>query len=122
MSNLPFHNNIQLTGRAGDDPSIKYFESGKVLCEFTIAVNRRKKDDPPDWFNLSIWGKTAEIAIQYVKKGTLVGVTGCFEIDSWEDRNTGVDRSKPFVNVDTLDLLSPKRDNENSPQGHTGEF
>jgi len=45
-------NVVNLIGRAGRDPEIKYFESGKVLCTLTLAVNRRSKDDEPDWFNL----------------------------------------------------------------------
>jgi single-strand DNA-binding protein len=106
-------NVVTLVGRAGRDPEVKYFESGKVVCNFTLAVNRlSKKNDEPDWFDLEIWGKTAEIAASYVKKGSLIGVQGSLKFDTWSDRTTGVNRSKPVIRVDRLDLLGSKRDNE----------
>ena len=46
-----------------------------VLANFTPAVNRRSRDEEPDWFNLEIWGKQAQIAADYVKKGSLIGIT-----------------------------------------------
>ena len=105
-------NKINLVGRAGRDPEVKYFESGSQKCTFTLAVNRRtsNRDEPPDWFDLEIWGKTAEIAANYVKKGSLIGITGALKFDRWQDRTTGEDRSKPIILVDQLDLLGSKRD------------
>lgn len=106
-------NVVNLVGRAGADPEIKYFESGSVLCEIPMAVNRRSsKDDQPDWFNLKMWGKTADIAGSYVRKGSLIGIQGSLEIETWTDRNTGAKRSKPVIKVDRLNLLGSKRDNE----------
>tara|TARA_Y100001968_G_scaffold314434_1_gene339771 strand:+ start:12853 stop:13242 length:390 start_codon:yes stop_codon:yes gene_type:complete len=106
-------NSVTLVGRAGRDPEVRYFESGSVVANLTIAVNRRSKNDEPDWFNLEIWGKQAQVAADYVKKGALIGITGSFKLDSWKDRQTGQDRSKPVVRVDRLELLGSKRDNEN---------
>ena len=89
------------------------------MCTLTLAVNRRSsKRDEADWFNLKIWGKTAEIAANYVRKGSLIGVHGSLEIETWKDRNTGVDRSSPIIKVDRLDLLGSKRDNESSSTGN----
>ena len=107
-------NSISLVGRAGRDPEVRYFESGSVVANLTIAVNRRSRDEEPDWFNLEIWGKQAQVAADYVKKGSLIGITGSFKLDSWKDRNTGEDRNKPVVRVDRLELLGSKRDSENS--------
>ena len=107
-------NSVTLVGRAGRDPEVRYFESGTVVANLTMAVNRRNRDDEPDWFNLEIWGKQAQVAADYVKKGSLIGITGSFKLDSWKDRNTGEDRSKPVVRVDRLELLGSKRDGENS--------
>ena len=107
-------NSVTLVGRAGRDPEVKYFESGTVVANLTMAVNRRNRDDEPDWFNLEIWGKQAQVAADYVKKGSLIGITGSFKLDSWKDRNTGEDRNKPVVRVDRLELLGSKRDSENS--------
>jgi len=107
-------NTINLVGRAGREPDVRYFESGSIVANFTLAVNRRSRDEEPDWFNLEIWGKQAQIAADYVRKGSLIGITGSFKIDSWKDKNTGEDRNKPVVRVDRLELLGSKRDSENS--------
>ena len=107
-------NSVTLVGRAGRDPEVRYFESGTVVANLTMAVNRRNRNDEPDWFNLEIWGKQAQVAADYVKKGSLIGITGSFKLDSWKDRNTGEARNKPVVRVDRLELLGSKRDSENS--------
>ena len=107
-------NSVTLVRRAGRDPEVRYFESGTVVANLTMAVNRRNRNDEPDWFNLEIWGKQAQVAADYVKKGSLIGITGSFKMDSWKDRNTGEDRNKPVVRVDRLELLGSKRDSENS--------
>ena len=107
-------NSVTLVGRAGRDPEVRYFESGTVVANLTMAVNRRNRDDEPDWFNLEIWGKQAQVAADYVKKGSLIGITGSFKLDTWKDRNTGEDRNKPVVRVDRLELLGSRRDSENN--------
>ena len=107
-------NTINLVGRAGREPDVRYFESGSTVANFTLAVNRISRGDEPDWFNLEIWGKQAQIAADYVKKGSLIGITGSFKIDSWKDKNTGEDRFKPVVRVDRLNLLSSKKETDNS--------
>ena len=48
-------NTINLVGRAGREPDVRYFESGSIVANFTLAVNRRSRDEEPDWFNLEIW-------------------------------------------------------------------
>jgi single-strand DNA-binding protein len=113
-------NVIHLVGRAGRDPEVRYFESGSVVCNLTLAVNRTtRKDDEPDWFNLEIWGKTAQIAADYVRKGSLIGVTGALKMESWKDRQTGADRTRPVIRVDRLELLGSRRDNA-EPMADTG--
>ncbi len=105
-------NTVNLVGRAGREPDVRYFESGSTVANFTLAVNRRSRDEEPDWFNLEIWGKQAQIAADYVRKGSLIGITGSLKIDSWKDKNTGEDRYKPVIRVDRLNLLGSKKDNE----------
>ena len=48
-------NAINLVGRAGRDPEVRYFESGSLVANFTLAVNRRSRNEEPDWFNLEIY-------------------------------------------------------------------
>jgi single-strand DNA-binding protein len=114
-------NVVTLVGRVGGDPDVKYFESGSVKCSLTLAVRRRSsRDDQPDWFNLELWGKTAEVAANYVRKGSLIGVTGSLKLDYWQDRSTGANRSKPIIKVDRMDLLGSRRDNE-APMGYSND-
>ena len=118
-------NTINLVGRAGREPDVRYFESGSTVANFTLAVNRISRGDEPDWFNLEIWGKQAQIAADYVKKGSLVGITGSFKIDSWKDKNTGEERFKPVVRVDRLNLLSSRKESDNgnySNNDNSGEI
>ncbi|AAQ00828.1 MULTISPECIES: single-stranded DNA-binding protein [Prochlorococcus] len=107
-------NSINLVGRAGRDPEVRYFESGTIVANFTIAVNRRSRNEEPDWFNLEIWGKQAQVAADYVKKGSLLGITGSFKQDQWKDKNTGENKSKPVIRVDRLELLGSKKDSFNN--------
>lgn len=114
-------NVVTLVGRVGGDPDVKYFESGTVKCNLTLAVNRgRKNSDEPDWFNLEIWGKTAETAANYVRKGSLIGVSGPLKFDHWQDKSTGANRTKPLIRVDRLDLLGSRRDNESGEASYSG--
>lgn len=116
-------NVVTLVGRVGGDPDVKYFESGSVVCNLTLAVRRRSsRDDQPDWFNLELWGKNAEIAANYVRKGSLIGISGSLKLEHWQDRNTGAARSKPVIRVDRLDLLGSRRDNEASMTYSNDEF
>jgi single-strand DNA-binding protein len=112
-------NVVTLVGRVGGDPDVKYFESGSVVCNLTLAVNRQSRNaDQPDWFNLKLWGKTAEVAANYVRKGGLIGVTGSLEVETWKDRSTGAERSRPVIRVDRMELLGSKRDNEAAMAGN----
>ena len=115
-------NSVTLVGRAGRDPEVRYFESGTVVANLTMAVTRRNRNDEPDWFNLEIWGKQAQVAADYVKKGSLIGITGSFKLDNWKDRNTGENRNKPVVRVDRLELLGSKKDAENSNFQNNSSF
>ncbi len=117
-------NLVHLVGHVGGDPEVRYFESGSVKCRLTLAVNRPTKDDQPDWFNLEIWGKTAQVAADYVRKGTLLGIKGSLKFDRWQDRNTGADRSSPVILVERMDILSSKRDSDPSavPAGYVPEI
>lgn len=120
-------NTVNLVGRAGADPDVRYFESGSVVCNLPLAVDRRSRNnDQPDWFNLEIWGRNAEVAANYVRKGKLLGITGSLKIDQWQDRGTGATRSKPVIRVDRLELLGSRQDNESSSaattSGYSDEF
>jgi single-strand DNA-binding protein len=104
-------NTITLTGRAGRDPEVKYFESGTMVASVSIAIDK-KRDEKADWFEVKLWGKQAQVAADYLRKGALFGVTGRLEWETWADRNTGDERKKPVIVADRLQLLGSKRDSE----------
>jgi len=105
------------TGRAGRDPEVRYFESGKMVAEFRIAVDGWKRDEKPLWLNLKIWGKIADVAANYVRKGSMIAVSGKLENETWTDRGSGEERSKIVLNVKDLTLLDSKKDSDASGFG-----
>jgi single-strand DNA-binding protein len=114
-------NSVVLVGRAGADPEIKYFESGRAKTTFNIAVDkpmkRQEGQDSTDWFRIELWGKPAEIAAEYVKKGKLVGIVGRLEFNRWTDAQ-GAKHELPVIAASELRLLGSK--NENSGGGNWG--
>ncbi len=110
-------NVVTLVGRVGGEPELRYIDSGNGIakCKMTLAVRRpTRNSDTPDWFNLELWGRTAEVAKDHVHKGTLIGVKGSLKLDRWNDSKTGVDRCSPVILVDRMDLLGSKRDTDPS--------
>ena len=114
MSSL---NVCSFTGRAGRDPEVRYFESGKMVAEFSIAVDRWKRDEKPLWLNLKIWGKIADVAANYVRKGSMIAISGQLENETWRDRGSGEERSKIVLKVKELTLLDSKKDSDVSGFG-----
>lgn len=98
-------NNVCLVGRVGGEPDIKFFESGSVSAKFTLAINKRKKDVPPNWFNLQLWGKSAEVVGNYVGKGSQIGIEGSLGAEFWKDKQSGEDRMKWVIKGDRVELL-----------------
>ncbi|MFQ4141730.1 single-stranded DNA-binding protein [Fischerella thermalis CCMEE 5273] len=107
-------NRITLVGRAGQEPEVRYFESGAVKASISVAVRPPYKSETPLWFDLTAWGATAEVIANYVKKGTQIAVLGEFSFDRWTDKNSGTMRSKPVVTVQKIELLSSPRSEDKS--------
>ncbi|MFR1672456.1 MAG: single-stranded DNA-binding protein [Candidatus Gastranaerophilaceae bacterium] len=108
-------NTVVLVGRVGRDSEIKYFESGKVKANFSIAVNRwdsKTKSEVADWFNVDVWDKLAEFAGEYVKKGAQIVVDGRIAQNKWTDKATGNERENFLVIANNIRLLGSKRDME----------
>ena len=104
-------NQVTVVGRVGKDPELKYFETGNTLAIFSIAVNRPTKNKETDWFDIKLWGKQAEIAGEYVRKGSLIGIVGQVDFDSWNDKTSGELQVKPVISGTDLRLLGSKSDN-----------
>lgn len=91
------------------DIEIRYTTSEKAVCQFTLAVNRRNKDEA-DFILCEAWGKVAELLNKYTKKGDRLGVIGHIKVDSYE--KDGQRRTMTKVVVDELEFLANKRDSE----------
>ncbi len=105
-------NTAVIVGRAGQDPEIKYFESGKVKTSFSLAVNRwdaKTKSEVADWFSVDVWDKQAEFAGEYIKKGRLVAVDGRIAVNKWTDAS-GSERERFNIIANNVRLLGSKRD------------
>jgi single-strand DNA-binding protein len=97
---------ITLVGNAGKDPEVRYNENGSSVANLTIGCRGYKGET--EWFSLSIWGKQAQVAADYVRKGGLIAVTGTVITDKWTDKKTGEEKSRMKVNVSDLRLLGGK--------------
>lgn len=74
------------TGRLGKDPQLKYSQDGKAITKFSVAVPRDFDREKTDWFNVTVFGKSAENCATYLKKGQKVGVQGRVEINEYEGK------------------------------------
>jgi len=100
-------------GRMARDPEIRYFESGNCVCNARILINKpgAKRDDgqEPDGFKVEIWGEKAQGFADAAKKGDLVDVTGRVKSETWNDKNTGEQRSGLVINVEEWALSGQPR-------------
>jgi single-strand DNA-binding protein len=101
-------NHVVLIGRLTRDAEYKILPSGQAVCNFSIAVNRRKKEgdnwvDEPNYFDIVLWGKQADSLNRYLVKGKQVGIDGELRQDRWQQ--DGQNRSRVVVSVNNLQLL-----------------
>ncbi|WP_010240982.1 single-stranded DNA-binding protein [Clostridium arbusti] len=106
-------NKILLVGRLVKDPELKHIESnGKEVCNFTIAVNRNyvnaKGEREADFVPVVVWGKTAELVCNYMKKGRLLSVSGRLQIRNYEDKEGNKKYVSEVVGEEVLFLDSKK--------------
>jgi len=80
-------NSVQLVGRLGNDPELRYTQAGKSVSNFRIATNEFYGGNKyTEWHRIVVWGKTAENCAQYLSKGRQVLVQGRIQTRQWEDR------------------------------------
>ena len=111
------YNRIILVGNLTRDPELRYMPSGGAVCTTGIATNRKfKKQDGSAgeevcFIDITFFGRTAEVANQYLKRGAKVLVEGRLKLDQWTDQNGGK-RSKHSVTVDNMQMLGSKDSNQ----------
>jgi single-strand DNA-binding protein len=86
-------NKIILVGNLGRDPELRYTPQGTPVCTFSMATTERRKDrngeaqDHTLWFRVTLWGRQAETASQYLQKGRSVYIEGRLRVEEWTDRD-----------------------------------
>ena len=111
MANL---NKVMIIGNVTRDPEIKYTPKGSAVTDLGIAVNRvytpegGEKREETTYVDVTLWGRQAEIAGEYCKKGRSVYIEGRLQLDSWEDKTSGQKRSKLRVVGESFQLLGPR--------------
>lgn len=117
-------NKALLIGNLGRDPETKYLPSGGAVCNFSIATSERftdksgQKQEKTEWHNIVMYGKLAEIAQQYLKKGATVYLEGRIQTRKWQDKNTGADRYSTEIVADQMQMLGG-RSQSGDDQGHS---
>ncbi|MFZ3009429.1 MAG: single-stranded DNA-binding protein [Candidatus Microsaccharimonas sp.] len=105
-------NQVILMGRLTRDPEQRTTTTGKVIANFSIAVDRGGQDDAADFFEITAWEKLGELVMQYLGKGRRVLVQGRLRQDSWDDKETGKKRSRVEVTATDVTFLDgPSGDN-----------
>ena len=106
-------NRVILVGNLARDVEIKYLPSGNAVADGCVVVNDRRKQgdewvEEPIFVNLTLWGRTAEVASEYTSKGSPVLVEGRLKEEKWE--KDGEKRSRMVVVVEKLQLIGSKKD------------
>ena len=108
MANL---NKVLLLGNVTRDPEVRYTPKGSAVCDLGVAVNRNyttdsgEKREEVTFVDVTLWGRTAEVASEYLKKGRPVFVEGRLQMDTWDDKQTGQKRTRLRVVADNMQLL-----------------
>jgi len=111
MANL---NKVMLMGNLTRDPEVRYTPKGTAVAELGMAINRiysaenGEKREETTFVDVTLWGRTAEIAGEYLKKGRPVFIEGRLQLDSWDDKQTGQKRSKLKVVGEAMQLIGSR--------------
>jgi single-strand DNA-binding protein len=107
-------NKVTLVGRLGKDPETRYTSGGQAVANFSLATDETFKDRAgerqkrTEWHRIVMWGKLAEIAQQYLKKGMLVYIEGRIQSRQWEDKRDGQKKTSYEINANVMKMLSGK--------------
>jgi single-strand DNA-binding protein len=118
-------NRVILMGNLTRDPQVRYVTAGSAVAEIGLAVNRtwfdkatQQKKEEVTFVDVTLWGRDAEVAGEYLSKGRPVLIEGRLTLDTWDDKATGQKRSKLKVTGERVQLLGGRGDR---PEATTGE-
>ncbi|MBC8352163.1 MAG: single-stranded DNA-binding protein [Planctomycetes bacterium] len=115
-------NRVVLMGNVTRDIELKYLQSGTAVTELGLAMNDRRKTQSGEWVDepvfvdVTLWGRTAEIASEYLSKGAPVFIEGRLKYDTWE--TDGQKRSKLRVVGERMQLIGPRGDKSSGGGGY----
>ena len=107
-------NKVILVGNLTRDPEVRYTPKGTAVTDIGLAVNRvyttdnNEKREEVTFVDVTLWGRTAEIAGEYLKKGRPCLIEGRLQMDTWDDKQSGQKRSKLKVIGEALQLLGSR--------------
>jgi single-strand DNA-binding protein len=115
-------NKVIAVGTLGSDPTTKYLPSGGAVTNFSIAVNESWKDkstgqkqERTEWLRIVTFSKLAEIAAEYLRKGSKVYVEGSIRTRKWQDKE-GRDQYTTEIVASEMQMLDGRRESEVAPQ------
>lgn len=111
-------NKVMLIGRLGNDPDIRHTAAGAPVANLSVATNSAYKDnqsgewhETTEWHKVVLFSRTAEIARDYLRKGSLVYIEGRLQTRKWQDQD-GKDRYSTEVVGDKMEMLGSRSDNQ----------
>ena len=113
---MGIENSVRLIGNLGDDPQVKYTQGGMAITEIRVATTSRRKDkggnavEETQWHRVKFFGKLAEIAGEYLRKGSSVAIEGSIRYGEYE--KDGVKRYTTDIIADHMKMLGGRRDGE----------
>ena len=116
-------NKVMLLGNLTRDPEVKYTPKGSAVADIGLAVNRTyttdggEKREETTFVDVTMWGRQAEIAGEYLKKGRPLFVEGRLQLDTWDDKQTGQKRSKLRVVCENFQMLGSRDGGEGGGGG-----
>jgi single-strand DNA-binding protein len=120
-------NKVILLGNLTRDPEVRYTPKGSAVADLGIAVNRQytlengEKREEVTFVDVTFWGRTAEVAGEYLKKGRPVFIEGRLQLDTWDDKQSGQKRSKLKVIGETMQMLGGPRGSGGANDTDEGE-
>jgi single-strand DNA-binding protein len=115
-------NKVILIGNLGRDPEIRYLPSGDAVCNISIATTEKWKDkasgemkEATEWHRVAFFGRLAEIAGEYLKKGSQVYVEGSLRTRKYQDKETGKDRYSTEIRGDEMKMLGSRAGGGSEP-------
>lgn len=115
-------NKVILVGNLGRDPETRYMPSGSAVTNLRVATSEQWKDkttgenqERTEWHNVAMFGRLAEIAAEYLRKGSKVYIEGKLRTRKWQDKTDGKDRYTTEIIADDMQMLDSKGGGASAP-------